>query len=153
MAKLAEAVERMLFARTPGETGSLREDVRRVRRALAATVSRGRRIRAVLLPPSTLLRARALGTRMLDGFDRLENIRIGRPPAGTRRGPPAAAGKRTGRGSGASRPSVRRAGPGTAGGDHRHSSRIPGTLSGPPCGPRMPAGSAGSRDALGSPGL
>ncbi|GGS54036.1 transglutaminase [Planobispora rosea] len=79
MAKLAEAVERMLFARTPAETGSLREDVRLVRRALAATVSRGRRIRAVLLPPSTLLRARRLGARVLDGFDRLENIRISRP--------------------------------------------------------------------------
>ncbi|GII02421.1 transglutaminase TgpA family protein [Planobispora takensis] len=78
MAKIAEAVERMLFARTPAPTGSLREDVRRVRRALAATVSRGRRIRAVLLPPSTLLRMRAMGGRVLDGFDRLENIRLGR---------------------------------------------------------------------------
>ncbi|MFJ2029354.1 DUF3488 and DUF4129 domain-containing transglutaminase family protein [Streptosporangium sp. NPDC087985] len=79
MARIATAVERMLFARTPGEIGSLAEDLRRVRRALAATVTRGRRIRAVLLPPSTLLRARRLGTRVLDGFDRLENLRLRRP--------------------------------------------------------------------------
>ncbi|GAA3445777.1 transglutaminaseTgpA domain-containing protein [Planomonospora venezuelensis] len=79
LARIAEAVERMLFARTLGETGSFREDVRRVRRALASTVSRGRRVRAVLLPPSMLLRIRAMGTRLLDGFDRLENIRFGRP--------------------------------------------------------------------------
>ncbi|MFC4059876.1 DUF3488 and DUF4129 domain-containing transglutaminase family protein [Planomonospora corallina] len=77
--KIAQAVERMLFARSPGETGSLREDVHRVRRALAATVPRGRRIRAVLLPPSTLLRMRAAGTRVLDGFDRLGNIRLRLP--------------------------------------------------------------------------
>ncbi|GAA2880483.1 DUF3488 and transglutaminase-like domain-containing protein [Streptosporangium fragile] len=79
LARIATAVERMLFARTAGETGSLREDVRTVRRALAATVTRGRRIRAALLPPSTLLRMRAMGGRILDGFDRLENIRLRRP--------------------------------------------------------------------------
>lgn len=79
VSRIAMAVERMLFARTTGEIGSLPEDLRRVRRALAATVTRGRRIRAVLLPPSTLLRARRLGTRALDGFDRLENLRLRRP--------------------------------------------------------------------------
>ncbi|GAA3416916.1 hypothetical protein GCM10018952_46920 [Streptosporangium vulgare] len=79
LARIASAVERTLYARTPGEIGTLREDVRSVRRALAATVTRGRRIRAVLLPPSTLLRMRALGGRVLDGFDRLENIRLRRP--------------------------------------------------------------------------
>ncbi|GAA4226643.1 transglutaminase-like putative cysteine protease [Streptosporangium album] len=79
MARITTAVERMLFARTAGEIGSLPEDLRRVRRALAATVTRGRRIRAVFLPPSTILRARRLGTRMLDGFDRLENLRLRRP--------------------------------------------------------------------------
>ncbi|MBG0817375.1 DUF3488 and transglutaminase-like domain-containing protein [Planomonospora sp. ID82291] len=77
--RIAAAVERLLFARTPGETGPLGEDVRRVRRALAAAVSRGRRIRAVLFPPSTLLRIRTAGARMLDGFDRLGNIRIRLP--------------------------------------------------------------------------
>ncbi|MEU8382445.1 DUF3488 and transglutaminase-like domain-containing protein [Streptosporangium sp. NPDC048865] len=79
LARIASAMERTLYARTPGEIGTLREDMRTVRRALAATVTRGRRIRAVLLPPSTLLRMRALGGRLLDGFDRLENIRLRRP--------------------------------------------------------------------------
>ncbi|GAA4184970.1 DUF3488 and transglutaminase-like domain-containing protein [Streptosporangium oxazolinicum] len=79
LARIASAVERMLYARTPGEIGTLREDMRSVRRALAATVTRGRRIRAVLLPPSTLLRMRAMGGRVLDGFDRLENLRLRRP--------------------------------------------------------------------------
>ncbi|MGJ6961369.1 transglutaminaseTgpA domain-containing protein [Streptosporangium sp. G11] len=79
LARIASAVERMLYARTPGEIGTLREDMRSVRRALAATVTRGRRIRAVLLPPSTLLRMRAMGGRVLDGFDRLENIRFRGP--------------------------------------------------------------------------
>ncbi|SNS12383.1 Transglutaminase-like superfamily protein [Streptosporangium subroseum] len=77
--RIATVVERMLYARTPGEIGSLRADLHRVRRALAATVTRGRRIRAVLLPTSTLLRMRAMGGRLLDGFDRLENIRLRRP--------------------------------------------------------------------------
>ncbi|WP_433255581.1 transglutaminase TgpA family protein [Streptosporangium sp. CA-135522] len=77
--RIATAVERMLFARTPAEIGPLPEDLRSVRRALAVTVTRGRRIRAVLLPPSTLLRARRLGERALDGFDRLENLRLRRP--------------------------------------------------------------------------
>jgi transglutaminase-like putative cysteine protease len=77
--RIATSVERLLFARTPGGTGPMSEDVRRVRRALAATVSRGRRIRAVLLPPSTLLRIRVAGARVLDGFDRLGNIRLRLP--------------------------------------------------------------------------
>ncbi|GAA3011653.1 DUF3488 and transglutaminase-like domain-containing protein [Streptosporangium longisporum] len=79
LARIAAAVERMLYARSGGEIGTLREDLSRVRRALAATVTRGRRIRAVLLPPSTLLRMRAMGGRVLDGFDLLENIRLRRP--------------------------------------------------------------------------
>ncbi|MDP9861842.1 MULTISPECIES: transglutaminase family protein [Streptosporangium] len=79
VARVAAAMERMLFARTPGDIGALPDDLRRVRRALAAAVTRGRRVRAVLLPPSTLLRARRLGVRALDGFDRLENLRIRRP--------------------------------------------------------------------------
>ncbi|MCG5212412.1 DUF3488 and transglutaminase-like domain-containing protein [Streptosporangium sp. KLBMP 9127] len=77
--RIASATERMLFARTPGEIRPLAEDLDRVRRSLAATVSRGRRIRAVLLPPSTLRRLRGMGERLLDGFDRLENLRVRRP--------------------------------------------------------------------------
>ncbi|MFC3981200.1 transglutaminase TgpA family protein [Streptosporangium jomthongense] len=74
--RIAASAERMLFARTPGETGSPREDLRVVRRALAASAPRSRRIRAVLLPPSTLTGMRTLGTRLLDVFDRLENLRL-----------------------------------------------------------------------------
>ncbi|MDF5756851.1 DUF3488 and transglutaminase-like domain-containing protein [Spongiactinospora sp. TRM90649] len=76
--RISGAAERMMFARDPGEQRPLGEDLHRVRRALAAKVSRGRRIRAVLLPPSTLRRLRALGGRVMDGFDRLENLRVRR---------------------------------------------------------------------------
>ncbi|MFI7124229.1 transglutaminaseTgpA domain-containing protein [Nonomuraea sp. NPDC050153] len=78
---IASAVERVLFARDPGRIEPLRKDLRKVRQALAATVSRGRRVRAVLLPPSTLRRLRGLGERLLDGFDLLENIRLRRTAA------------------------------------------------------------------------
>ncbi|MEU8248989.1 transglutaminaseTgpA domain-containing protein [Nonomuraea sp. NPDC048916] len=78
VAAIASAVERALYARDAGAAGPLRQDLRNVRQALAATVSRGRRVRAVLLPPSTLRRLRLLGEGLLDGFDRLENIRLRR---------------------------------------------------------------------------
>ncbi|MFC4007588.1 transglutaminaseTgpA domain-containing protein [Nonomuraea purpurea] len=78
---IASAVERVLFARDPGQIGPMRGDLRTVRQALAATVSRGRRVRAVLLPPSTLRRMRGVGERLLDGFDLLENIRLRRTAA------------------------------------------------------------------------
>ncbi|MBB6343992.1 transglutaminase-like putative cysteine protease [Nonomuraea muscovyensis] len=81
LAKIASAVERSLFARDPGEIGPMRKDLRTVRQALAATVSRGRRVRAVLLPASTLRRIRLVGERLLDGFDRLENLRLRRTAA------------------------------------------------------------------------
>ncbi|MFI7634687.1 transglutaminaseTgpA domain-containing protein [Nonomuraea sp. NPDC049400] len=81
IAAIASAVERVLFARDPGEIGPMRKDLRKVRQALAATVSRGRRVRAVLLPPSTLRRLRGVGDRLLDGFDLLENIRLRRTAA------------------------------------------------------------------------
>ncbi|MFI6786280.1 transglutaminaseTgpA domain-containing protein [Nonomuraea sp. NPDC050383] len=78
---IASAVERSLFARSPGEIGPVRQDLRTVRKALAATASRGRRLRALLLPPSTLRRIRLMGERLLDGFDRLENLRLRRTAA------------------------------------------------------------------------
>lgn len=81
MAAIASAVERVLFAKNPGRIEPMRKDLRAVRQALAATVSRGRRVRAVLLPPSTLRRLRFLGERLLDGFDLLENIRLRRTAA------------------------------------------------------------------------
>ncbi|MFE3447921.1 transglutaminaseTgpA domain-containing protein [Nonomuraea sp. NPDC059194] len=76
IATIASAVERLLFARDPGEIAPMRKELRTVRRALAATVSRTRRVRATLLPPSTLRRIRGMGEGILDGFDRLENIRL-----------------------------------------------------------------------------
>ncbi|MFC7587470.1 transglutaminaseTgpA domain-containing protein [Nonomuraea antimicrobica] len=81
IASIASAVERVLFARDPGRIEPMRKDLRKVRQALAATVSRGRRLRAVLLPPSTLRRLRLVGERLLDGFDLLENIRLRRTSA------------------------------------------------------------------------
>ncbi|MEV0620010.1 DUF3488 and transglutaminase-like domain-containing protein [Nonomuraea sp. NPDC050404] len=78
---IATTVERVLFARDPGRVEPMRKDLRQVRQALAATVSRGRRLRAVLLPPSTLRRLRMLGERLLDGFDLLETIRLRRTAA------------------------------------------------------------------------
>ncbi|MFF0305906.1 transglutaminaseTgpA domain-containing protein [Streptosporangium sp. NPDC004379] len=76
LSRITALVERMMFARTPGETGPLREDLRLVRRALAARATRGRRIRAVLMPPSTLLRIRRAGGRLLEAAERLESARL-----------------------------------------------------------------------------
>jgi hypothetical protein len=76
VAKIASAEERLRYARTPGHIGPLADDIRRVRRVLRATVSRGRRLRATLVPPSTLLRVRGAGEKILDGFDRLETLRL-----------------------------------------------------------------------------
>ncbi|MGP3955022.1 transglutaminase family protein [Nonomuraea sp. 3N208] len=78
---IASGVERVLFARDPGRIEPMKKDLRTVRQALAATVSRGRRVRAVLMPPSTLRGLRGLGERLLDGFDLLENIRLRRTAA------------------------------------------------------------------------
>ncbi|WP_084956666.1 transglutaminase TgpA family protein [Thermoactinospora rubra] len=75
---LSQAVERVLFARDPGEVGPLGKELKLVRRALARTVSRRTRLRAALLPPSTMRRLRRLGEGLLDGFDRLETIRLRR---------------------------------------------------------------------------
>ncbi|GLW97294.1 DUF3488 and transglutaminase-like domain-containing protein [Microtetraspora sp. NBRC 16547] len=86
---IATAEERMRYAASPPSAGPGAADLARVRRALAAAVSRKSRTRAVLAPRSTLLRLRSAGTRVLDGFDRLEGIRfrpLGRGGAGTRMG-------------------------------------------------------------------
>ncbi|MEU8269481.1 DUF3488 and transglutaminase-like domain-containing protein [Sphaerisporangium sp. NPDC049002] len=76
VARIASAEERLRYAPTPGPVGSLGADVRRVRGALMAAVPRGRRLRAVFLPPSTLLRVRRAGEKVLDGFDSLETLRL-----------------------------------------------------------------------------
>ncbi|WP_214108203.1 transglutaminase TgpA family protein [Acrocarpospora catenulata] len=79
LAKISSAEERLRYARTPGAAGPLVSDLRAVRQALGATVSRRRKLAAVLAPVSALLRLRALGERLLDGFDRLEGIGGWRP--------------------------------------------------------------------------
>ncbi|WP_061299151.1 transglutaminase family protein [Herbidospora cretacea] len=76
LTKIATSEEKLRYARTPGEITPLVDDLKAVRRGLAASVSRGRRIAAVLAPMSALLRVRGLGERILDGFDRLEGIRL-----------------------------------------------------------------------------
>ncbi len=77
--RIAIAEERLRYAPTPGADGPSHADLRLLRRELAATVSLGRRIRAVLAPPSALARVRGLGGKILDGFDLLENLRLRRP--------------------------------------------------------------------------
>ncbi|MEO3812493.1 DUF3488 and transglutaminase-like domain-containing protein [Sphaerisporangium sp. B11E5] len=74
--RIASAEERLRYARTPGEIASLAADLKTVRRALRATVPRARRIRATLLPTSTLLRLRGAGETVLDAFDNLETLRL-----------------------------------------------------------------------------
>ncbi|MFC4535303.1 transglutaminaseTgpA domain-containing protein [Sphaerisporangium dianthi] len=73
---IASAEERMRYARTPGRVQALEGELRRVRDALYAGVTRGRRLRARLLPPSTLRRLKEAGEKVLDGFDRLETLRL-----------------------------------------------------------------------------
>ncbi|MFO7398169.1 MAG: DUF3488 and transglutaminase-like domain-containing protein [Actinomycetales bacterium] len=78
LAAIGAAQERLSYAPSPGGAAPTAEDLRRVRRALARTVSRWRRAGAVLAPASTFRRARALAERALDLFDMLEAVRIGR---------------------------------------------------------------------------
>jgi len=80
--RIAQAEERLRYARDPGRQAPHRDDIRRLRRALAAKVSRRRRLLAVLAPPSTLLRLRGFGERILDAFDLLENLRVRRRAPG-----------------------------------------------------------------------
>ncbi|GGK98105.1 transglutaminase [Sphaerisporangium melleum] len=72
---IAAAEERMRYARTPGAVGALDGDLRRVRDTLRGQAPRGRRLRATLLPPSTLRRLRGAGEKVLDTFDLLETLR------------------------------------------------------------------------------
>ncbi|MBO3745450.1 transglutaminase domain-containing protein [Streptosporangiaceae bacterium NEAU-GS5] len=73
---IATAEEQLRYAPIPPRETPLPSDVRQIKRALAGTVSRWRRIGAVVTPMSTLLRIRGLGERVLDGFDLLEGIRL-----------------------------------------------------------------------------
>ncbi|MFC6087268.1 transglutaminase TgpA family protein [Sphaerisporangium aureirubrum] len=86
--RIASAEERLRYARTPGEITSLAADLKEVRRALRATVPRSRRLRATLLPTSTLIRLRGIGESILDAFDHLETLRLWPRRAGSS-APPA----------------------------------------------------------------
>ncbi|GAA0413693.1 transglutaminase [Acrocarpospora corrugata] len=74
IAKISSAEERLRYARDPAGAGPLVSDLRTARSALAATVSWQRRLGALLTPVSALLRLKAVGEGLLDGFDRLEGI-------------------------------------------------------------------------------
>ncbi|MFJ6567041.1 DUF3488 and DUF4129 domain-containing transglutaminase family protein [Streptomyces sp. NPDC091292] len=67
--RLAAAVEQVLYAPQPQPVAGLAEDVRRVRAALSASVSRRTRLRALLLPRSTVRIVWAVS-------DRLTSLRI-----------------------------------------------------------------------------
>jgi transglutaminase-like putative cysteine protease len=72
LTRLARAEERARYARTPGPATTLRDDVRVVQAAFAARATRRARWRARLVPPSSAVALRRVGTRMLDLFDRLD---------------------------------------------------------------------------------
>jgi hypothetical protein len=65
LSRIAAAEERARYARLPVPGAGLAADVRTVRRAAAASVTRGQRFRAVLLPASTLAAARRLLERAI----------------------------------------------------------------------------------------
>jgi transglutaminase-like putative cysteine protease len=62
LSRIADAEERARYARGPAPGGGLAADARIVRKAAATTVSRRRRLRATLLPASTM----AAGRRLLE---------------------------------------------------------------------------------------
>ncbi len=72
LTRLARAEERARYAREPGPSETLRDDVGVVRSAFAATASRGVRWRARVVPPSATRSLRRAGTRVLDAFDWLD---------------------------------------------------------------------------------
>ncbi|RJL31247.1 transglutaminase TgpA family protein [Bailinhaonella thermotolerans] len=74
--RLAEAEERLRYARAGIPQRVAPGDLPLVRAALLAAATRWRRARAFAAPASTLRRLRGLGTYLLDAFDRLDNIRI-----------------------------------------------------------------------------
>ncbi|GIH30212.1 transglutaminase TgpA family protein [Microbispora amethystogenes] len=93
LARVVTAEERLRYAPAPPASGPVAADLHRIRRGLAAHLSRWRRLGTALAPASTLLRVRAFGEGALDVFDRMENLtprlsraRLSRAPlGGTRR--------------------------------------------------------------------
>ncbi|MEU8195875.1 DUF3488 and transglutaminase-like domain-containing protein [Microbispora amethystogenes] len=87
--RVVTAEERLRYAPAPPASGPVAADLHRIRRGLAAHLSRWRRLGTALAPASTLLRVRAFGEGALDVFDRMENLtprlsraRLSRAPLG-----------------------------------------------------------------------
>jgi hypothetical protein len=71
--RISQAEERARYATTAQPGSGLKADVAHVRRALASSVSRRDRLRARLVPPSTLHAARQLGQRASEIFSWLDS--------------------------------------------------------------------------------
>jgi transglutaminase-like putative cysteine protease len=67
--RVATAAERARYAPSVGDVGDLRADVRRVTAGFRASASRGRRLRARVLPASTAALVHAAGERVADALD------------------------------------------------------------------------------------
>lgn len=71
--RLATAEELARYARSPGPAETLRADARSVRTALFATVDRSARLRALLVPPSSVSMLKDTAAHALDMFARLDH--------------------------------------------------------------------------------
>jgi transglutaminase superfamily protein len=67
--RIAVAAERCEFARSVGDVDDLRADVSTVRDSLASSASRGERLRAAVLPRSTVRVVHRTGERVADALD------------------------------------------------------------------------------------
>jgi hypothetical protein len=74
LTRVGRVVERVRYARTPGEVGDLREDVGAAVAGLRASVGRRRRWRARLLPRSTRRLITVAAERIADGLDWVDRI-------------------------------------------------------------------------------
>jgi transglutaminase-like putative cysteine protease len=89
LTRIAMAEERARYAPAPGPTETLRADSRVMRHAFAAAADRWTRVRARLLPRSTMAVYRTVFGRLLDALDRFEKLAFSartlrRAGAGTR---------------------------------------------------------------------
>jgi hypothetical protein len=67
--RISTAEERARYATTPAPADSLRADVRMMREAFAASVTRRARLRARLAPPTALESLRTAGTQAMEALD------------------------------------------------------------------------------------
>ncbi|MFP3969613.1 transglutaminase, partial [Actinomadura fulvescens] len=79
LGRIARAEEVARYARSRPPAADLRADVRTVRTAMSAAVGRRVRLRARLLPPSTMSDFRDAGTRALEAAGRLNAALRWRP--------------------------------------------------------------------------